>query len=124
MAAEPVGTFRWLVIDTVDPAALAPFWCDLLGVTVWGWFDDNFLCLTDNERTVPSIAFQRVPEPKSVKNRLHVDLSVADIDEAVARIEALGGSALSEVRESEGYRWRVMADPHGNEFCIAPRGDS
>jgi predicted enzyme related to lactoylglutathione lyase len=121
--AEAIGTFHWLVIDTVDPDAIAPFWCALLGVEQRGWFADDYLMLTRNEST-PPIAFQRVPEAKTGKNRLHVDLEVDDLDKAFARIIALGGSAVSEVRELPGdYRWRVMADPEGNEFCIVPRDE-
>ncbi len=66
------------------------------------------------------MAFQRVPEPKEGKARVHVDVGVDDLDETRA-IEALGG-AWTEVgvtRNVGDYRWRVMADPEGNEFCIA-----
>jgi len=120
---DAVGRFHWLVIDTVDPDAIAPFWCALLGVEQRGWFADDYLMLTSDEHT-PPVAFQRVPEGKSGKNRLHVDLQVDDLDGAVERILELGGSAASEVRELPGgYRWRVMADPEGNEFCIVPRDE-
>jgi predicted enzyme related to lactoylglutathione lyase len=120
---EAIGRFHWLVIDTVDPARIAPFWCELLGVEERGWFADDYLMLTRDDHT-PPVAFQRVPETKAGKNRLHVDLQVDDLDEAVARILALGGSTASEVRELPGgYRWRVMADPEGNEFCIVPRDE-
>jgi predicted enzyme related to lactoylglutathione lyase len=72
----------------------------------------------------PPVAFQRVPESKSVKNRLHVDLEVDDLDRAFAKIAALGGSAISDILQMPGgYRWRVMADPEGNEFCIVPRDE-
>ncbi len=118
---EAIGRFHWLVIDTVDPARIAPFWCALLGVEERGWFADDYLMLTTGDG-MPPVAFQRVPETKTIKNRLHVDLEVDDLGEAFDRILALGGSAASEVRElSGGYRWRVMADPEGNEFCIVPR---
>jgi predicted enzyme related to lactoylglutathione lyase len=120
VSPDAIGRFRWLVIDSVDPDHIAPFWCAVLGVEVAGWFDERFLCLDDRDGDVPAVAFQRVPEPKAMKNRVHIDLRVADLDVAVRRIEALGGSAVSDVRESQGYRWRVMADPEGNEFCIAP----
>jgi predicted enzyme related to lactoylglutathione lyase len=120
---DAIGTFHWLVIDTVDPARIAPFWCALLGVEERGWFADDYLMLTRDDHA-PPVAFQRVPEAKAGKNRLHVDLQVDDLDEAVARILALGGSAASDVRELHGgYRWRVMADPEGNEFCIVPRDE-
>ena len=120
---EAIGRFHWIVIDTVDPARIAPFWCALLGVRERGWFGDDYLMLT-TDGGAPPVAFQRVPEAKSVKNRLHVDLAVEDLDGAFAQIVALGGSAASDILEMPGgYRWRVMADPEGNEFCIVPRDE-
>jgi predicted enzyme related to lactoylglutathione lyase len=118
---DAIGRFHWLVIDTVDPARIAPFWCALLGVEERGWFGDDYLMLTA-DGGAPPVAFQRVPEAKSIKNRLHVDLEVDDLDRAFTKIVALGGSAVSDILEMpDGYRWRVMADPEGNEFCIVPR---
>jgi predicted enzyme related to lactoylglutathione lyase len=120
---DAIGRFHWIVIDTVDPARIAPFWCALLGVRERGWFGDDYLMLT-TDGGAPPVAFQRVPEAKSVKNRLHVDLAVEDLDGAFARIVASGGSAVSDILEMPGgYRWRVMADPEGNEFCIVPRDE-
>jgi predicted enzyme related to lactoylglutathione lyase len=117
--SEAVGTFHWIVIDSVDPATIAPFWCALLGVQERGWYSEDYLLLTDGGGIAPRIAFQRVPEAKSVKNRVHVDIGVPDLDAAVARVLALGGQVVSEERELTGSRWRVMADPEGNEFCLA-----
>jgi predicted enzyme related to lactoylglutathione lyase len=117
--SEAVGTFHWIVIDSVDPAKIAPFWCALLGVQERGWFTEDYLLLSDGDGIAPKIAFQRVPEAKSVKNRLHVDIGVKDIDAALAQVLELGGSVVSEERELNGARWRVMADPEGNEFCLA-----
>jgi len=120
---DAIGRFHWIVIDTVDPARIAPFWCALLGVRERGWFGDDYLMLT-TDGGAPPVAFQRVPEAKSVKNRLHVDLAVDDLDGAFAQIVAFGGSAVSDILEMPGgYRWRVMADPEGNEFCIVPRDE-
>jgi len=119
--SEPVGRFHWIVIDSVDPAAIAPFWCALLGVQERGWYSDDYLLLTDGGGIAPRIAFQRVPEAKSVKNRVHVDIGVPDLDAAVERVLELGGSVVSEERELQGSRWRVMADPEGNEFCLVIR---
>jgi predicted enzyme related to lactoylglutathione lyase len=120
---DAIGRFHWIVIDTVDPARIAPFWCALLGVRERGWFGDDYLMLT-TDGGAPPVAFQRVPEAKSVKNRLHVDLAVEDLDGAFAQIVASGGSAVSDILEMPGgYRWRVMADPEGNEFCIVPRDE-
>ncbi|MFI2436781.1 VOC family protein [Streptomyces sp. NPDC018693] len=65
------------------------------------------------------LLFQRVPEAKTVKNRLHLDLHVGGERRAaeVERLTALGASALREVKE-QGGEWVVMADPEGNEFCV------
>ena len=120
---DAIGRLHWIVIDTVDPARIAPFWCALLGVRERGWFGDDYLMLTA-DGGAPPVGFQRVPEAKSVKNRLHVDLAVEDLDGAFAQIVAPGGSAVSDILEMPGgYRWRVMADPEGNEFCIVPRDE-
>ncbi|MFI6565334.1 VOC family protein [Streptomyces sp. NPDC050534] len=66
------------------------------------------------------LLFQRVPEPKSVKNRLHLDLHPGEgrRDGEVERLEGLGASVLRQVKEPAG-EWVVMADPEGNEFCVA-----
>jgi predicted enzyme related to lactoylglutathione lyase len=65
------------------------------------------------------VCFQRVPDEKTVKNRLHLDIEVDDVDGAQAAIEAIGGRRLQMADLSEyGFRWRQMADPEGNEFCL------
>ena len=119
MPEPPVARFHWIVIDSVDPARIAPFWCALLGVQERGWFAEDYLLLSDGEGVAPKIAFQRVPEAKSTKNRVHVDLDVDDLSTAVARVIELGGSVVTGERELNGARWCVMADPEGNEFCLA-----
>ena len=74
---------------------------------------------------VPTLRFQRVPERKSVKNRVHLDVAVADLDEACAEVEALGGRRISTEAFAEyQYRWLVMADPEDNEFCLVIRTPS
>jgi hypothetical protein len=68
----------------------------------------------------PRILFQRVPEPKSVKNRLHLDVRSGDegCERAVARLVAMGATELW--RSSQGpYSWVTLADPEGNEFCVS-----
>jgi hypothetical protein len=68
----------------------------------------------------PMLLFIRVPEGKSVKNRLHLDIVPQDVtrDEEVARIESLGGRIVDDRRQPDGKGWAVMADPEGNEFCV------
>ncbi len=110
----------YLVIDTVDPQRLAPFWCGLLAVRVDTTIGDGqFLVLSPTEEGL-TVAFQRVPEAKAGKNRLHLDLLVDDLKKATAEVEELGGRWLEpgNSRELEGFRWRCMADPEGNEFDI------
>ena len=60
---------------------------------------------------------QQVPEPKTVKNRVHLDLKVPDVEATVARLEALGARTAGPIEEL-GSCWVVMADPEGNEFCV------
>ncbi|GGX62380.1 VOC family protein [Streptomyces minutiscleroticus] len=66
------------------------------------------------------LLFQRVPEPKTVKNRLHIDVhtGAGRRDEEVARLEGLGASVLRHVKEPGG-EWVLMTDPEGNEFCVS-----
>jgi len=110
----------YLVIDTVDPLGLAPFWCGLLDVGVDATIGDGeFLVLSPTEDGL-TVGFQRVGEAKTQKNRLHLDLVVDDLDAATADVEKLGGRWLEPgtTRELEGFRWRCMADPDGNEFDL------
>ena len=104
---EPAGCFE-LVVDAADPARIATWWAGVFGVPVhdegkpWVWLED-----------VPGFpwdywVFNPMPEPKTVKNRVHWDVTGS-----VAELEAAGATVL-EVLPS----WTVMADPEGNEFCV------
>jgi predicted enzyme related to lactoylglutathione lyase len=119
--SHAIGTARWIVIDSVEPDALVPFWCALLGVERAGRFGADYVLLTNGDGTVPPVAFQQVPEAKSAKNRMHLDITVDDVHEATRRVEDLGGSRLGVLQDMDGYRWQVMADPEGNEFCLVPK---
>jgi predicted enzyme related to lactoylglutathione lyase len=116
----------YVVIDTTDPERLVPFWCSLLGVDVeWRAGDGQYVVLgpMGGAASGLQISLQRVPEEKAGKNRLHLDLIVENLDEATAEVESLGGRWLEpgNTRELEGFRWRCLADPDGNEFDIATR---
>ena len=67
----------------------------------------------------PRLYFQRVPEPKTAKNRVHLDVPVdlAALDREVERLQALGASLVG-FNSHPGHRWAVMSDPEGNEFCL------
>jgi hypothetical protein len=66
----------------------------------------------------PTWLFQRVPERKTAKNRMHVDMATADRDTEVARLVGLGAKRVADMNEW-GYEWTVLEDPEGNEFCVA-----
>ena len=110
----------YLVIDATDPERLAQFWCGLLDVRVDTTLGDGQFVVLSPSKDGLTVGFQRVGEEKAGKNRLHLDLIVEDLDEATAEIETLGGRWLEPglTRELEGFRWRCMADPEGNEFDI------
>ena len=122
--------FTEIVIDCHDIEAQAAFWAAVLGyqvihssegdVEVAPW-DEEPADLADQVRrapTVPTLLFQRVPEGKTVKNRLHIDVSPIDrTQEAeVERLIALGARHV-DVGQGE-QSWVVLADPEGNEFCV------
>lgn len=120
---EAVGRLGWIQVDCSDPVAIAGFWSKVLGVEMEDPLGDppHYLYLGSfaHAPNGATVGFVRVPEPKTVKNRLHFDLAVEDVEEATKRVEELGGSrAPSEDFHEYGFSWRVMADPDGNEFCL------
>ena len=66
----------------------------------------------------PTWLFAKVPEPKTAKNRMHLDLAAPDPETEIARLVGLGATRVADTDEY-GYRWTVMTDPEGNEFCVA-----
>jgi predicted enzyme related to lactoylglutathione lyase len=117
----PVGRLGMILVSAADPERIAAFWAVVLGVAVEDRLGDppQYVTLGRTEPGAPRISFERVPEPKIVKNRLHFDLTVADLDQACRRVEALGGHRCDDHDFHEhGYSWRRMADPDGNEFCL------
>jgi catechol 2,3-dioxygenase-like lactoylglutathione lyase family enzyme len=109
-----------LCIDTADPARIASFWAAALGWRRTGE-EEGQVCLEPAEGSpedglVPDLLFLKVPEGKTVKNRLHLDLRPADQAAEVARLEALGARRVS-VGQGD-VSWVVMADPDGNEFDV------
>jgi predicted enzyme related to lactoylglutathione lyase len=108
-----------LILDCADPGKLAEFWTAALGYERLPWENDTYVVLIDPERKRPVLSLQRVPEPKTVKNRMHMDLHTRDMQAEIDRLRALGATQLTEVPLAiENVDWVVMADPEGNEFCI------
>jgi Glyoxalase-like domain len=114
---EEVADYRLyeIVVDSVDPRAVARWWAHVLGAT-YGEKDEHEAWVEE----IPGapfdcIVFGTVPEPKTVKNRIHWDVDTDD----VALLTGAGATVLATMP-----RWTVMADPEGNEFCaFVPRGD-
>ncbi len=107
-------------IDCADADALRDFYCEALGYVPKGFAGQYRSCVPRDGVAGPKLVFQQVPEPKQVKNRMHLDLVVGeDIEGEAARFVALGATRLSAtpVRE-QGGAWIVLADPEGNEICI------
>lgn len=114
---------RSVVIDCADPRALARFWAAATRYEIeddadtkddgdWDWGT----VVGEGERAI-RISFQRVPEGKVVKNRVHVDLGASDIEAEARRMEALGARRLW-VSEDPADPFIVLGDPEGNEFCV------
>lgn len=114
---EPVVRVATVVINVADYESEKTFWQALLGVGIAREFPG--FCWFEPQRPGGiSVALQQVPDPTPGRNRLHLDTGVDDLDAARARIEQLGGRHVED-HEIMGFSWRVMADPEGNEFCIA-----
>jgi Glyoxalase-like domain len=136
-----------VVIDCRAPGTLSRFWAAALGYVVqpppegfgsWKEFLisievpeeewDSRSAVIDPDGAGPRIYFQRVPEPKSVKNRVHLDIRTGGpdvqgeerrkaIDTRVKELLAIGATFLGPVEEMDQY-WVVLQDPEGNEFCV------
>jgi len=117
---DPVGSLDAVTIDCAEPFELARFWAAVFGTGIESSLGEgpHYVDLLP-VLGVPILRFQRVPEPKTTKNRLHLDLVVEDLDHARAWVEALGGRrAPGQPMTEYGWSWIVMQDPEGNEFCL------
>ena len=119
--------FTELAIDCADPVALARFWCSVLGYEVQGE-DDGVVTIgsprvpggkTQLGPVPPTLTFARVPEGKTVKNRVHLDVNPTDReqDDEVRRLLDLG-ARHADVGQTGEESWVCLADPEGNEFCV------
>jgi len=107
----PIAIFKDLCIDANDPVLLGEFWAGALGL------DYHLQDSGDTYLTGPTpqhtIWVNKVPEPKTVKHRMHLDLNVHD----VAELEKLGATVV----DADSFRWTLMADPEGGELCAFVR---
>ncbi|WP_336923680.1 VOC family protein [Aquipuribacter sp. SD81] len=110
-----------VAIDATDPGRVADFWCEVLGWRVVE-VDEEGVGIAPPDRSWPRIDVLAVPEAKTVKNRLHLDLRAdgTSTEVELARLEALGARRV-DVGQSADSTWVVLADPEGNEFCLLSR---
>ena len=115
-----VSRFTELCIDSTNPRELARFWAEVLGWRIENEADDeDEIELVDPDGGKPTLLFVRVPEAKTVKNRLHIDVNARDREQAEEVERLLGlGATLADVGQGDDVTWVVMADPEGNEFCV------
>ena len=122
---------RDIVVDCAHPANLARFWAAALRWPPPVWSDadlaelrsrgisdpedDPVVFIASSDRALPRLCFQQVPEPKTAKNRVHLDVNV-DSRQEVDELLAAGATLLAE-HGGAGHGWVVLADPEGNEFC-------
>ncbi len=122
----------WTVtFDARDPKLLAVFWAVALGyVDEEGYDYEDGASLVDPQGRGPAISFLRVPEGKTAKNRCHLDIrpttgwSDPDTRDEVIRAKvadliAVGAAVVREAPTGDHVEWVVMADPEGNEYCVA-----
>ena len=113
--SAPVGVLTHIGIDVADLQRAETFYSALLGIErdkAW----DQYLAFQPLPGGL-TIYLQRVPEKKTSKTRLHIDITVPNALDAMAKVEALGGKALTDfIEPSENLA--VVADPDGNEFCL------
>jgi hypothetical protein len=106
-----LATYKDLCIDATDPVRLGEFWAGVLDLELHRQDNgDTYLTGSTKQHT---IWVNRVPEPKTVKHRLHIDVNAASVEEVVAR----GATVLDD----HSFRWTLMADPEGGEFCVFVR---
>ena len=108
-----------LSIDCADPVAVAGFWSEVLGrpVNPGANAESAAIDATDPARG-PRLTFHKVPESKTVKNRLHLDLRTDQYEAESKRLIGLGATPIREF-ERPTIRWTTFADPEGNEFDLA-----
>ena len=110
---------RNVAFDCADPYRLASFWSEVVGHPLHEEDAPGEPVAMIEQPDGPTLYFAQVPEPKTVKNRVHICLQPDALrDVEVERLSGLGATILGDHREPDGTGWVVFADPEGNEFCV------
>ena len=124
MELRAIGT----TLDANDPELLADFWQKAIGYKTRVGEGEPYITLSDSEvgRPLNHLTIQRVPEEKTAKHRLHLDLFVADDEAAIAELLELGATVVTPADGPghQGMTATVLADPEGGEFCVVCRRPS
>ena len=115
MSQQALGFIEAIVIDVSDLDRSMAFWTAITGQTFGPSFEPNFRRARFEHG--PALVLQEVQEVKSGKNRVHLDIEVSDLDEALRRVTSEGGRLVTRV-DNEFGSLVVCADPDGNEFCL------
>lgn len=111
-----------IVVDCDDTLAVARFWSAALGRPLDPEASGFFASIGHGHRNgAEAWLFAKVPEPKTAKNRMHVDLHADDrpaVETEVARLVGLGAEVVRAPKEEYGVFWATLHDPEGNEFCV------
>ncbi|GGF35923.1 VOC family protein [Subtercola lobariae] len=110
-----IGIIDEVVFDCADPGELAGFWALVLGGQPTRRDDEWWYIVPPG---FSQIAFQRVPEPKSVKNRIHLDVRVDALGPAIEAAERLGARRTGGIHSDTAGSFQVLLDPEGNEWCL------
>jgi predicted enzyme related to lactoylglutathione lyase len=108
-----MAKLQCVTIDCDDAEGLARFW----GIALEGYTTDEEWKVLLKSDSGPMIFFQKVPEPKNGKNRVHLDMQSDNREAEVFRLSRNGARVLEE-KDEHGHRWTIMQDPEGNEFCV------
>jgi hypothetical protein len=106
-----------ITFDCADPDTLAQWWAGAMDGQLNAVMPGEFVLVSLPDG--PKLAFQKVPDPTPGKNRVHVDLSAADMESEVQRLVELGASETGRHSFGDDFCWVVLADPAGNAFCVA-----
>lgn len=112
-----------VVLDSQDPEALVPFWEVALSYRLVDQADGyRILAPADGEPAGPVLILQLVPEERSGKNRMHLDVHPDAPRAHIRLLESLGARCLGAPVAAYGVEWQTMADPEGHEFCVVAHG--
>ncbi|KAB1150050.1 VOC family protein [Streptomyces luteolifulvus] len=106
---------KMITVDCAEPRKLAAWWAEVLDTEIAQDFGGEFVIVGAQPLV---LGFQHVPEPRQVKNRVHVDFHTEDRPTEVDRLVELGASVVGE-HSAGPLTWTVLRDPEGNEFCVA-----